>query len=696
MSINGVSSSAHKGGGGGDDARPARSSNVSFARTSSSDDRSIISHNTQNSEASLYQPARTPNVSFAITDDDRSIMSTNSEANRSIMSQNTQNSEASSTTSFASSICSITSRDHHHHDRRKPPPQSRRHSSQMYDLRRTFSAFSSGLSRGLSFSSAASTTTSSSSSSSRRNLLKRSSIRKSLRRLDSSHRLACCASGSDLSQLYLSSPELEATDTLTNSTGSSGSRSNSSSGRRSSWIQNADIYGRRKSFRRLNSYAKFLDAEMMSDIDEEGSSDEEKMLLIEETTDDDDTDYVPTKRKRRACCMKWLKSPMLVVPTMMIIDLILGVGLSLYDSNLLRNVKGFKFPLCYALIQKLTNSLASLVLICLSRKWEMDAMAKQQQKQQKRGNMKNGNVILTELPSIQTFRQHMIPLSAVALVQTISSAFANKALTIIPLPLFKVCLMCGPIFVAFITSCVEGQLYSKGRLFALSLIGIGAARAVYAESEGADNPRYIMSGAGFALAASAFSGIGLVLSSVIMHHGSGGSGDADDDEEEEEDEHVSKSAVSKTENTSAELNPLSLLFYLSCVQVLMLSGYLFPWDTLLASVGGGGIREEPGEFISFVSYARADPLTAMYYLMCGSMMSLTLAVLTFVLVNRTSPVATSLLGNARSIVTVAISSIVFGGGTTLASANGVFGSAIFGYTLTLAGGVVYALAALQS
>jgi len=316
-------------------------------------------------------------------------------------------------------------------------------------------------------------------------------------------------------------------------------------------------------------------------------------------------------------------------------------------------------------------------------------MAKQQQ--QKRGN----NVILTELPSIQTFRQHMIPLSAVALVQTISSAFANKALTIIPLPLFKVCLMCGPIFVAFITSCVEGQLYSKGRMFALSLIGIGAARAVYAESEGADNPRYVMSGAGFALAASAFSGIGLVLSSVLMHHGSGGSGDADDDEEEEEDEHVSKAAVSKTENTSAELNPLSLLFYLSCVQVLMLSGYLFPWDTLLAGVGGG-IREEPSEFTAFVSYARADPLTAMYYLMCGSMMSLTLAVLTFVLVNRTSPVATSLLGNARSIVTVAISSIVFGGGTTSASANGVFGSAIFGYTLTLAGGVVYALAALQS
>ena len=227
-------------------------------------------------------------------------------------------------------------------------------------------------------------------------------------------------------------------------------------------------------------------------------------------------------------------------------------------------------------------------------------------------------------------------------------------------------------------------------MFALSLIGIGAARAVYAESEGADNPRYIMSGSGYALAASAFSGIGLVLSSVLMHRGSGGSGDADD----ADDEHVSKAAEFKTENASVELNPLSLLFYLSCEQVLMLSGYLFPWDMLFR--GEAAIQdEEPGEFSAFVSYARADPLTAIYYLMCGSMISLTLAVLTFVLVARTSPVATSLLGNARSIATVAISSIVFGGGAS-ASASSLFGSAVFGYTLTLAGGVVYALAALQS
>ncbi len=52
-------------------------------------------------------------------------------------------------------------------------------------------------------------------------------------------------------------------------------------------------------------------------------------------------------------------------------------------------------------------------------------------------------------------------------------------------------------------------------MFALSLIACGACRAVYAESENADNPRYIMIGAGYALAASAFSGIGLVLSTWI-------------------------------------------------------------------------------------------------------------------------------------------------------------------------------------
>jgi len=84
------------------------------------------------------------------------------------------------------------------------------------------------------------------------------------------------------------------------------------------------------------------------------------------------------------------------------------------------------------------------------------------------------------------------------------------------------------------------------------------------------------------------------------------------------------------------------------------------------------------------------------YLMIGSMLSLALAVLTFVLVNRTSPVATSLLGNVRSIATVAISTILAGkGGRAMSGgAAGLFGSAALGYTCTLAGGVAYALAAL--
>ena len=97
---------------------------------------------------------------------------------------------------------------------------------------------------------------------------------------------------------------------------------------------------------------------------------------------------------------------------------------------------------------------------------------------------------LLELPSISTFRRHMIPLSAVAIVQTVSAAFSNQALQIIPLSLFKVCLMCGPIFVALCSILAEGQMYSKGRMLALSLIGVGAFRAVYAEAEGADYSIY--------------------------------------------------------------------------------------------------------------------------------------------------------------------------------------------------------------
>jgi len=219
-------------------------------------------------------------------------------------------------------------------------------------------------------------------------------------------------------------------------------------------------------------------------------------------------------------------------------------------------------------------------------------------------------------------------------------------------------------------------------MFALSLIGIGACRAVYAESESADNPRYIMMGAGYALAASAFSGIGLVLSSVLMHH-----------QGEEEDDNnngikndygptttIEKKNQSNSENV--ELNPLSLLFYLSCEQVVMLSAYLFPWDVLITSQEEGVSEtagEEVSEFAAFLIYMKDNPWRLLSYLMIGSI----------ILVNRTSPVATSLLGNVRSIATVGISSIVFGG-------SGHSAAAAFGYTLTLMGGVVYGMEALRN
>ena len=123
--------------------------------------------------------------------------------------------------------------------------------SHTYDLRpsRLISRGMSSFSRLSSFSSS-STKSGSTGGGSRRNLLlKRSSISKSLRRLESRLNYSS-QSGTELSQLYLSSPE----DDTANSIGKSGS----SGGRRSSWYESADLYGRRKSFRRLNSYAKFL------------------------------------------------------------------------------------------------------------------------------------------------------------------------------------------------------------------------------------------------------------------------------------------------------------------------------------------------------------------------------------------------------------------------------------------------------
>lgn len=428
----------------------------------------------------------------------------------------------------------------------------------------------------------------------------------------------------------------------------------------------------------------------MSDIGEEddfndNNAMEMKPLLIEEA--DTDEHGIDTWSKLRRC-WRWCKSPLVVIPTMMMLDLVLGVSLSLYDSNLLRNVPGFHFPLTYALVQKMTNAIASLVLIYLSRKWDIDE--RRRMKAANKSMDEHQDDGLAEMPSLKTFRHHASSLTAVALVQTFSSAFANEALQEIPLPLFKVVLMCGPIFVAFITTIMEGQIYSRGRLFALLLIGFGACRAVYAEAGKADNPRQILQGAGYALGASAFSGIALVLSSVLMHK------DAENIEEEDE---VDQSIEKDTSNVETELNPLSLLFYLSCEQVMMLSCYL-----ALDAFDGTDMEqpqsvEELSEFSAFLVYFADDPQRAIFYLLIGSSLSLTLAVLTFVLVNCTSPVATSLLGNVRSISTVAISSILFEGvvgrGVETSSGEGLFGPAATGYLLSLAGGVAYAFAALS-
>jgi len=429
----------------------------------------------------------------------------------------------------------------------------------------------------------------------------------------------------------------------------------------------------------------------MNDILEEDDDDnhnvEMKSLMIEEA--DTDEHGIDTWSKLRRC-WRWFKSPLVVIPALMALDLVLGVSLSLYDSNLLRNVPGFHFPLTYALVQKVTNAIASLILIYLSRKWEMD-----ERRRMTAANRPMDGAGLTEMPSLRTFRHHASSLTAVALVQTFSSAFANEALQEIPLPLFKVVLMCGPIFVAVITTIMEGQIYSRGRLFALLLIGVGAGRAVYAEAEKADNPRQVLQGAGFALFASAFSAIALVLSSVLMHK------DSDNIDDEEKEEVVDLLIESKGRDTSkveTELNPLSLLFYLSCEQVAMLSLYLALDAFDSTNTEQPQRAEELSEFAAFLVYFAEDPTKTIFYLLVGSVLSLTLAVLTFVLVNCTSPVATSLLGNIRSISTVAISSIVFQGitvrGGETSSGGGLFGSAATGYLLSLAGGVAYAFAAL--
>ena len=101
--------------------------------------------------------------------------------------------------------------------------------------------------------------------------------------------------------------------------------------------------------------------------------------------------------RRRCRSMGLLKSPAVAVPSMMILDLILGLSL-----NLLRNVPGFRFPLCYALTQKLTNALAW--------QWEAEYLARRHPTA--KGNDKAAaSTTMTGLPSARSLRRHAAPLA---------------------------------------------------------------------------------------------------------------------------------------------------------------------------------------------------------------------------------------------------------------------------------------------
>ncbi|KAL3816802.1 hypothetical protein ACHAXA_000905 [Cyclostephanos tholiformis] len=135
-------------------------------------------------------------------------------------------------------------------------------------------------------------------------------LRDSLRNLDSSHRLNVTCSGSDLGQLYLSSPELDVVR-IPRGLGEDGHVPR----RGSSWLLDAvDPYGRRKSFRRLSTYERFLDSDALDEIHD---SDEGRIMLIEDETDEC-ADNRLTSFSRRLSSKRSFNSPSVVVPIMYI------------------------------------------------------------------------------------------------------------------------------------------------------------------------------------------------------------------------------------------------------------------------------------------------------------------------------------------------------------------------------------------
>lgn len=205
------------------------------------------------------------------------------------------------------------------------------------------------------------------------------------------------------------------------------------------------------------------------------------------------------------------------IPTIILSEMILSIGLNFYNAYLLKHVPGFVFPVIYTTVHMITSFLGSAILIycCKAAK--------------------------VSWPQAWQYAAQIVVL---ALLRGASITTNNWSLRYINLALNKVIKASAPIFTVLLSIFLEGKRYSAAKIGTLFVLAVGTMLSCTSHG----STRQDVRGIALALISSVVGGSSIVVSALLLGKGTG-------------------------------LGSINLLFYFSPIQAVVLST-LIPFTEL--------------------------------------------------------------------------------------------------------------------
>ena len=299
---------------------------------------------------------------------------------------------------------------------------------------------------------------------------------------------------------------------------------------------------------------------------------------------------------------------MLKVAGIILTEASLSIGLNFYNSFLLRNVPGFKFPVIYTAVHMVTSFLGSTVLIVFFG---------------------------AATVSFAQMRESLLRIALLALLRVASITTNNWSLEYIDLTLNKVIKASAPVFTVALSVLWERKVYSARKIAALGVLALGTMLSCLSRDASAES----FTGVVLALVSAAVGGSSLVVSAMLLGRGSGAP------------LRPHPSAPTRRRLTPAPvvvaragLGPVALLFYFSPIQTAVL-GALIPFT----------------ELAKFVEWAKGENLgSAIGYILVGALLSFGFNIMGFILVKNTSSVTAAMLGNLKIVIVIVFAAALMG------------------------------------